>query len=83
MSRALKCDICGKLYELDKRNMHQIPGHIGVSDVYSSIVLATAGGNQQCYWDVCDECADEFSDWYHKCKTRELRKEDESDEQSI
>jgi len=60
MSKALKCDRCGKLYELDEDKRLIFDGR------YLSTLIAGSSNGHSFHspFDICEQCADEFVTWW-------------------
>lgn len=60
MSKALKCDRCGKLYELDEDKRLIFDGR------YLSILIAGSSNGHSFHspFDICQQCAKEFVTWF-------------------
>lgn len=46
MAKVMKCDRCGKIYEVENSNIE--------------IVVQHATGSRVCYYDLCPDCAEHF-----------------------
>lgn len=46
MAKVMKCDRCGKIYEVENSNI--------------GIVVQHATGSRVCYYDLCPGCAEHF-----------------------
>ena len=58
MASVMKCDRCGKIYEIEKCNIR-------------IIVRYATTGSTVCYYDLCPDCVDRFHEFLGNKQTSE------------
>lgn len=59
MADAMKCDRCGKYYEIDDKN-NSFKHHSRIYNVFDFNLLTTDRANRI---DLCPDCQDAFEEW--------------------
>ena len=66
MSKALKCDRCGKYYE--KNVLVKSVGAVH-GGIINGIITSTAEGKEDKHYDLCDDCIKKLFDWMNQANS--------------
>ena len=74
MARAFVCDRCGKIFTETPKSKNTI--NVDLEDCNKDLKIecltSRYEGHSPFYFDLCQECLDDFCDWYNKPKIHEV-----------